>query len=117
MLLTLFLACASDRPSAKLDRVYQPGTDRAEGAKRTQRQQNQLVYTRLRHTETGEFELRAAVREALGSRLSNAVGYDAYRVRVNRGQGYSATWSLYCDFVFFDELQQIVASYRREGRC
>ena len=117
VLLTFSLACASDRPSAKRDRVYQTGADRAEGAKRTQRQQNQLVYSRLRDTETGELELSAEVRQAVGSRLSTAVGYDAYRVLVKRGQGYSATWRRYCDYVFFDESQQIVASYRRQGRC
>ena len=111
------LACASGAPSAQLDRVYQPGADRAVGAKRTQRQENELVFSRLRDSETGEFELSSELREAVGSRLSTAVGYDAYRVRVKRGQGYSASWRRYCDYVFFDDSQQIVGSYRREGGC
>ena len=109
--------CASDRPLAHLDRVYPAGADRAEGAKRTQRQQNELAYTRLRDAELGDLGLSAELRDSVGFRLSTAVGYDAYRVRVKRGGGYSASWRRYCDYVFFDESQEIVASFRREGTC
>ena len=116
-LLTLLFACASDGPSARLDHIYRPGSARAEDAKRAKRQQNQLAYSRLREKGTGELGLSAAVRDAVGSRLSEAVGYDAYQVRIKRGQGYSAIWKRYCDYVFFDRSQEIVASYRREGSC
>lgn len=117
LLLCVGLGCAAGAMSGGLDGVYPPGADRAAGARNTPRQQNELARTRLRDPQTGELALGDELPEALDAAISNAAGYDAYNARVKRGQGYAATWRAYCDFVFFSESQEIVASYRRRGRC
>ena len=116
LLLSCLSACAPTQREA-LDHIYPPGADRTTATKQTQRQQSELVFSRQRNPHTGRLELPTELRQAASSRLSAAVGYDAYHVRVRRGQGYSATWKTYCDYVFFDASGKIVEAYRREGRC
>ncbi len=115
--LSCALSCASTSRSSYLEELYPVGADRSVGARQTQRHQSQLAFTRTLDAESGGSELGSDVRDGVGPRLSSAVGYDAYRVQVRRGQGYSARSIQYCDYVFFDASQKVVAAYRREGGC
>ncbi len=115
--LSFLMGCVSTSPAERLARLYEPGADRATAAGRMDRQQIELAFTRLRDPRAGQLALDAEAAAALGFNLSTAAGYDAYRVRVRVGQGYSATVRRYCDYVFFDEAQKIVGAYRREGSC
>ena len=112
------VCCASSSATGSLDRLYPPGEPRAEAARSTSRHENTLVRSVLREAESGRLALPPGTAAALGpDRLSGAAGYDAYRARVRRGQGYSARWRQYCDYVFFDASERIVAAYRSADEC